>query len=69
MIRAGPGIDFLPISQLAMGEAAPIVGKTPDGDWWQVEVRGKLGWILTSLVEVMGPVSSVPIVSTPTLSP
>jgi uncharacterized protein YgiM (DUF1202 family) len=61
VVRTGPGPQ--------MEEAAPILGKTADGQWLQVEVRGEAGWIPASQVEVTGSLSSVTIVATPTSAP
>ncbi len=66
LVLSHPRPDAQPIaSQLQMGEAAPIVGRDASGEWWQVEVRGELGWLPASQVGVMGDVSAIPIVPSP----
>ena len=70
IIRLGPGSQFPPTDrQLAMEEGAPVVGRTVEGDWWQVKIGNQLGWVQASQVEVNGPVSEVPIVATPAPAP
>ena len=66
LVLSSPTADSAPISsQPEFGEAAPIVGRDPTGDWWQVEVHGEVGWLPASAIEVLGDVSAVPIVSMP----
>ncbi len=66
LVLSHPSLDAQPIaSQLEMGEAAPIVGRDAGGEWWQVEVHGKIGWLPASQVGVMGDVSAIPIVPSP----
>ncbi len=70
VVRIGPGPQYSPTArQLAMQEGAPILGRTADGQWLQVEVGGQVGWVPASQVEVMGSLSSVRIVATPTSAP
>jgi hypothetical protein len=66
LVLSHPSYDSAPISnQLELGEAAPILGRDASGEWWQVEVRGELGWLPASAVEVMGDASAVAIVPAP----
>jgi hypothetical protein len=39
------------------GDQIRVLG-TPDGDWWQGEVAGMLGWFPKSYVRLQGPLSS-----------
>jgi len=70
VVRTGPGLQYSATGyQLAMEEGAPVIGETADGQWLQVEVRGQAGWLPASQVEVMGSLSSLPIVSTTQAAP
>lgn len=35
-IRAGPGLDYPTIGQLAPGQSVPVTGKNQEGTWWQI---------------------------------
>ncbi len=55
-----PDAPFTPISN----ERLPLVGRTEDGRWYQVDYQGRLGWVRRSaFVQVEGDPSSVPVVS------
>ncbi len=61
-IRSGPGVDFPRIGKLPMGGSMAVVGKTANGEWWQVCcVDGQSGWVWADVVEVNGPLDNVPI--------
>ena len=70
LVRSGPSYELPAIgNQLELGEAAPVVGRNAQGDWWQVEVHREIGWLPASAVQIMGDAGSIPIVPTPTLVP
>lgn len=61
-IRSGPGVDFPRIGKLLKGEGMAVVGKTANGEWWQVCcVDGQSGWVWADVVEVEGPLDNVPV--------
>lgn len=68
-LRAGPGTDFLVVARLTVGEAAPVVGRTAQSDWWKLDLDGTTAWVFASLVNIVGNPAGVPIVPTQTLPP
>ena len=60
-IRSGPGTDFDRIGGAAEGEVFAITGKSPDGEWWQIEFDGQSGWIFAPYVTAAN-VEDVPVV-------
>ncbi len=60
-LREAPSFDakFISISNVSL----PIVGRTEDGTWYQVDYQGRPGWIRQSaFVRVEGDVEGVPVV-------
>ncbi|NJN82785.1 MAG: SH3 domain-containing protein [Caldilineaceae bacterium] len=50
-VRGGPGVGYDIVGGLQAGESAFILGKNPQGDWWQIELAdGQTGWVLGALV-------------------
>lgn len=62
-VRAGPGAGFPLLGKLNKGELRPILGKSEDGKWWQIEFEGKRGWIVADFTEVHGGLSNVPVIA------
>ncbi|MBW7886721.1 MAG: SH3 domain-containing protein, partial [Caldilineaceae bacterium] len=63
-LRAGPSVDHALMGQVPAGAALPIVGRTPGGDWWQVESDQGVVWVFGELVRASGPLDDVPEVET-----
>lgn len=70
-LRSGPGTAYSVVGQITSGEGFKIIGKNPDGSWWQIEqADGNLAWVLASLVETEGPIETVAVAeSIPTPPP
>jgi hypothetical protein len=80
-VRSGPSsLDYPIVGSLPVGETAPAIGRSPAGEWIQIEFsgapRGK-GWVYAALV-TLSPGALLPIVEppptpapleTPTLNP
>ncbi|MGE5138820.1 MAG: SH3 domain-containing protein [Rudaea sp.] len=62
-LRAGPGVSYTVIGKLKRGERHPILGKSEDGKWWQIDFQGRMGWLPGDLVDVQGGTSIVPVIS------
>lgn len=62
-VRAGPGAGFPLLGKLRKGETRPILGKSPDNQWWQIDFQGKPGWIAADLTEVQGGTNGVPVIA------
>jgi dipeptidyl aminopeptidase/acylaminoacyl peptidase len=66
-LRAGPGTNFGVVGSLRIGEALPILGRTEDGGWWQVQAENGPAWIAAT-VALAAHTAEVPVVSAPALS-
>ncbi|MGC8855349.1 MAG: SH3 domain-containing protein [Anaerolineae bacterium] len=67
-VRAGPSSYFYPkIGVLLAGQQAPALGRSPGGDWIQIEypgVPGSVGWVYAPLVSLSA-AAPLPIVEPP----
>lgn len=61
-LYAAPGVNFGVLGTIAGPVEAPIVARTPEFDWVQINTSAGFGWVLTSDVTVRGDVSLIPIV-------
>lgn len=63
-VRGGPGLTYNIVGAMQTGETAQIVGKNPQGDWWQVTLStGQQGWVYSPLVTTAGDTASVAVAS------
>ena len=59
-IREGPGTVYNRIKTASPGETYEIIGKNPEGTWWQLCcINGKAGWVRGDLVQVIGDTSGI----------
>lgn len=59
-VRGGPGLTYNIVGAMQAGETADIIGKNPQGDWWQITLAtGQQGWVYSPLVTTNGDVSAV----------
>lgn len=63
-LRAGPGVDFDLVGYVVDGDRLPILGRSRDAAWWQVEVANIEAWVFGELVETAGPTEQAPTVET-----
>ena len=62
--RRGPGATFERIGQAKKGDELMIIGRTPDGAWWQVCcMANQPVWVSADLVEAKGPVDTTPLLT------
>jgi len=64
-VRSGPSTMYEIIAALTPKQMARVVGKNQEGDWWQIEMDGKTGWVFAELVDFSGEAAAVPVVPTP----
>jgi hypothetical protein len=67
-VRTGPGVEYDQIGVMISGQRAPVVGRSPGGNWLQIRypgVPGNLAWVFTSLVRLEPPGATLPIVEPP----
>jgi hypothetical protein len=65
-MRATPSLDGAGVGLLQPGESAVVIGRTADNAWYQIQVPnqpGQTAWVYAQLVQVAGPVESVPVVT------
>ncbi len=67
-VRFGPSTTFPVLTTMNSTVIANVIGKLPDGTWYQINVGGLTGWISASVVRLGGPCQLVPIV-VPTATP
>lgn len=63
-LRGGPGTSYGVLGQLQKDQSVPVIGKTQDGSWLQIEHNGRTAWVSASLVRASG-VGEVAVVSAP----
>ncbi len=74
-VRSGPGTDYVLVGVLVAGQTSPIVGRNPQGTWFEIKYvggPGGLGWVYKPLVHVVGDLNTMPTIvppPTPTLLP
>ncbi len=64
-LRAGPGTNYDLVGRLNQGQTARVIGKSSDGQWWQVSVEGKAVWISGQFVQANDAANNVSVVQAP----
>ncbi|GIV85701.1 MAG: hypothetical protein KatS3mg052_2708 [Candidatus Roseilinea sp.] len=59
-VRNGPGLTFDILGRMFARQSAPIIGRSADGLWWQIEFGGQPAWISARYVRAMGNIGRVP---------
>jgi uncharacterized protein YgiM (DUF1202 family) len=60
-VRTGPGINYAVLGQANAGETLPIVGRTGDNLWYQVESRFGTGWVYAGYVVTRNEYGGTPV--------
>lgn len=66
--RYGPGIEWLAVGALKVGETAPIIGKNASGDWWIIRLPSDptaTCWVAASVTVPSGNLAVVNVVAPP----
>lgn len=65
--RFGLGVEYEPVGALAVGNTVPILGKSSDGGWWQIQnpAGSDKCWVAASVTIASGDLSKVPVVAPP----
>jgi hypothetical protein len=66
-VRSGPGMGYPLLGQAKKGERLAITGRNAASSWWQVDFRGKPGWIAASLAQAGPGAAQVKVVASPPL--
>lgn len=62
-IRSGPGTTYSRIGGIGPGTVVTLLGRSPDGAWYLLDVNGLQGWSAASYYEIFqGSLSSVPVI-------
>ena len=64
-LRRGPGTNHKVMGTALAGDVYPVVGRTLNSNWWQIETNGLLAWVPAEYAEQEGN-DIIPIVATPT---
>jgi len=62
-IRSGPGTQFRAIGALRPMQSALVIGRSADGQWWQIQLDARTGWVAARNVTVTGNALRVPVVT------
>ncbi|MDX1688727.1 MAG: PA14 domain-containing protein [Candidatus Promineifilaceae bacterium] len=60
-LRPLPDLNTEPIEIVPAGTEVPILGQTPEGEWFLIRDDGRRGWIAGWLTNVLGNLSDVPV--------
>ncbi len=66
--RFGPGIAWVPVSSVGVGQSSQIVGMNSDRSWWYIVDpfnSGQKCWVSVSVTNAGGNLSLVPVVESP----
>ncbi len=67
-VRAGPSVAFSVVTVSEQGHVVHLLGRNADSSWAKVRVfTGQEGWVNASLITPNVPISSLPIVSAPSI--
>ena len=66
-VRSGPGTSYPLLGQAKKGQQLPITGRNAASSWWQVDFKGKPGWIAASLAQAGPGAAQVKVVAAPPL--
>lgn len=60
-LRAGPMRDSAVLALLPAGLTIPILGRTPNQHWMQVNYRGEIGWMPVFLIRTEANLDEIPV--------
>ena len=61
-VREGPGQGYPIITQVSSGQQLQVLGRSSDGNWWQVCcVNGAVGWLASQYAMPIDPVGGLPL--------
>jgi uncharacterized protein YraI len=64
-VRSGPDLVYPIVGILSGSMTAPVIGRSFDGAWWQINFGGSIAWISAGFTTVEGNCASVPVASAP----
>jgi uncharacterized protein YgiM (DUF1202 family) len=60
-VRSGPSRNYVVLANAPRYTVFPLLGRTVDNRWVQVNFEGTLGWVATEFVQITGDLNSLPI--------
>lgn len=60
-VRSGPGVNFAVLGQVSGGQNLPIVGRTADNTWYQVQTPFGTGWVSAAFVAARNEYGASPV--------
>lgn len=60
-LRSGPGTGFRVVGRMFARQSASIIGRTSDGNWWQIRTGGGAAWVAAGIVRVSGDTARIPV--------
>ncbi len=61
-VRAVPSLTGLIVTTLTSDASAPVVGRSQDSIWWQVEIDGVRGWVSSAVTIIAGACETIAII-------
>ncbi len=68
-VRRGPGTNYAQFAQILRGQIIPVIGRSIDNTWVQINTNGTIGWVSLSVVTIGGNCGNIPVVAAPTMTP
>ncbi len=62
-VRSGPGLNYEILGQVKQGDSLPVIGKSADGQWWQITVNAAPVWVYAQLAQANAAAAAAPIVT------
>ncbi len=59
-VRSGPGTQYTVLGKARSGDAFDVTGKLANSSWFRINFGGQEGWILASLVNPTGDLTTAP---------
>lgn len=69
VVYAEPGQQFAQVFVLPRGTEAEVIARTPESDWYKVEVAGEVGWVAADTISLSGNMGDIGIEEKPTEIP
>jgi hypothetical protein len=66
--RFGPGVEWLTVGALKVGESATVMGKTTGGNWWYIQLPSNpqnFCWVAASVTVPSGSFDAIAVVAPP----
>jgi hypothetical protein len=64
-IRNGPGLNYGVLGQYLEDDTAQVIGTNADRTWVAISFRNGIGWLSRTILDVVGDLNSVPIMTPP----